>query len=156
MAWLARAGQARDPRRPDRPRHSARRLPVRQLADALRQPRSGEGAQGLGHRGAEARNYAAKLWDYWERNLDPDLFIDRSLAGRVKDKVVVVTGSSSGIGKATAIEARRRRREGDPGRARRREAPGNQAEIERAGGKALIYPRTSPTRRRATRWWRAC
>jgi thioester reductase-like protein len=25
--------------------------------------------------------YAAKLWDYWERNLDPDLFIDRTLSG---------------------------------------------------------------------------
>ncbi len=49
-------------------------------------------------------SYAAKIWDYWERNLDPDLFIDRSLSGRVKEKVVVVTGASSGIGKATAIK----------------------------------------------------
>ena len=48
--------------------------------------------------------YAAKLWDYWERNLDPDLFIDRTLSGRVRDKVVVVTGSSSGIGRATALK----------------------------------------------------
>jgi len=47
--------------------------------------------------------YADKLWDYWERNLDPDLFKDRSLAGAVADKVVMITGASSGIGKAAAL-----------------------------------------------------
>jgi hypothetical protein len=26
-------------------------------------------------------DYAWRLWDYWERHLDPDLFIDRSLQG---------------------------------------------------------------------------
>ena len=46
--------------------------------------------------------YAWRLWDYWERHLDPDLFIDRSLRGQVEGKVVLVTGASSGIGKATA------------------------------------------------------
>ncbi len=47
-------------------------------------------------------NYAWRLWDYWERNLDPDLFIDRSLRGQVEGRVMLITGASSGIGKATA------------------------------------------------------
>ena len=47
-------------------------------------------------------DYAWRIWDYWERNLDPELFIDRSLKGTVAGKVVLVTGGSSGIGLATA------------------------------------------------------
>jgi NAD(P)-dependent dehydrogenase (short-subunit alcohol dehydrogenase family) len=46
--------------------------------------------------------YAWRLWDYWERHLDPDLRIDRTLKGTVKGKVVLITGGSSGIGLATA------------------------------------------------------
>ena len=49
-------------------------------------------------------DYAYKLWDYWERNLDPDLFKDRSLRGNVSGKVIVITGASSGIGKASALK----------------------------------------------------
>ncbi|MDP3423884.1 MAG: SDR family oxidoreductase [Burkholderiaceae bacterium] len=47
-------------------------------------------------------DYAWRLWDYWERHLDPDLHIDRSLRGTVEGKVVLVTGGSSGIGLAAA------------------------------------------------------
>ncbi len=49
-------------------------------------------------------DYAAKLWDFWERNLDPELFKDRTLHGNVNGKVVVITGASSGIGKAAALK----------------------------------------------------
>ena len=49
-------------------------------------------------------SYADRLWDYWERNLDPDLFRDRSFAHAVNGKVVMITGASSGIGKAAAFK----------------------------------------------------
>jgi len=49
-------------------------------------------------------SYAERLWDYWERNLDPDLFKDRSLSGAIGGKIVLITGASSGIGKASAIK----------------------------------------------------
>jgi NAD(P)-dependent dehydrogenase (short-subunit alcohol dehydrogenase family) len=87
--------------------------------------------------------YAGKLWDYWERHLDPDLYRDRtligaargragllggigqilehqipdevlrfgrrlrggvSLEGAVRDRIVMVTGASSGIGKSAALK----------------------------------------------------
>jgi NAD(P)-dependent dehydrogenase (short-subunit alcohol dehydrogenase family) len=87
--------------------------------------------------------YADKLWDYWERHLDPDLFEDRTLVGAVRGRrglvsgtaqiaeqqipdellrlvrrvrgrasleaavrgrVVMVTGASSGIGKAASLK----------------------------------------------------
>lgn len=46
--------------------------------------------------------YAAPIWDFWERRLDPDLYKDRTLRGTVEGKVCVVTGATSGIGLATA------------------------------------------------------
>jgi len=49
-------------------------------------------------------DYAWRLWDYWERHLDPALKIDHSLRGNVGGKVVLVTGGSSGIGLAAAIK----------------------------------------------------
>jgi NAD(P)-dependent dehydrogenase (short-subunit alcohol dehydrogenase family) len=49
-------------------------------------------------------SYSDKLWDYWERNLDPDLFKDRSFEGAVNGRTVLITGASSGIGRAAALK----------------------------------------------------
>jgi NAD(P)-dependent dehydrogenase (short-subunit alcohol dehydrogenase family) len=61
-----------------------------------------EALKGSGITCPPLKDYAAVLWDYWERNLDPALFRDRTLSSAVKDKVVVVTGATSGIGLAIA------------------------------------------------------
>ena len=60
--------------------------------------------KGTGIECPKLRDYAWRLWDHWERHLDPDLFIDRSLKGAVGGKVVLVTGGSSGIGLAAAMK----------------------------------------------------
>ncbi len=59
--------------------------------------------QGSGITVPKLASYATRLWDYWERNLDPELFIDRTLRGNVEGKVVIITGGGTGIGLATAI-----------------------------------------------------
>jgi NAD(P)-dependent dehydrogenase (short-subunit alcohol dehydrogenase family) len=52
-------------------------------------------------------SYAELLWDYWERKLDPDLYKDRSFEAAINGKTVVITGASSGIGKAAALKIAR-------------------------------------------------
>ncbi len=66
-----------------------------------------EALEGSGISVPPLETYAHKLWDYWERHLDPDLFKDRSLSGAIGGKVVLITGASSGIGKAAAIRCAR-------------------------------------------------
>ena len=84
--------------------------------------------------------YADKLWDFWERNLDPDLFKDRSLRGAIEGKVVVITGASSGIGRELALKV------GEAGGmtvlvARSEDKlQETKAEIEAAGGTAAVHP----------------
>jgi NAD(P)-dependent dehydrogenase (short-subunit alcohol dehydrogenase family) len=58
--------------------------------------------QGSGIEVPRLEDYAWRLWDYWERHLDPALSIDRTLKGQVSGKVVLISGGSSGIGLATA------------------------------------------------------
>jgi NAD(P)-dependent dehydrogenase (short-subunit alcohol dehydrogenase family) len=46
--------------------------------------------------------YAERLWSYWEMHLNHDYSVSSSAMGRLRDKVVVVTGASSGIGNVLA------------------------------------------------------
>jgi thioester reductase-like protein len=58
---------------------------------------------GTGIEVPELHTYADRLWDYWERTLDPDLYKDRSFEALINGRTVVITGASSGIGRATAL-----------------------------------------------------
>ena len=84
--------------------------------------------------------YAPRLWDYWERNLDPDLFRERSLSSSIGDKKVLITGASSGIGLETALKI------GEAGGevllvSRTREKLEEVAEkVEERGGTAHVHP----------------
>jgi len=85
-------------------------------------------------------SYASKLWDYWERNLDPDLFRERSLTKSIEGKKILITGASSGIGAETA------RQIGEAGGevilvSRTREKLEEIAnEVEERGGTAHVHP----------------
>jgi len=48
-------------------------------------------------------DYAAALWDFWERRLDPELDRAGRLAAAVAGRHVLITGASSGIGQAVAL-----------------------------------------------------
>jgi NAD(P)-dependent dehydrogenase (short-subunit alcohol dehydrogenase family) len=84
-------------------------------------------------------SYADKLWDYWERNLDPDLFKDRSLSGAIGGKVVLITGASSGIGKAAAIKCGAAGAEVLLVARTPEKLEETKAEIEEGGGSAFIH-----------------
>jgi len=85
-------------------------------------------------------SYSDKLWDYWERNLDPDLFKDRSLSGAIAGKTVMITGASSGIGKAAAIKAAAAGAKVLLVARSPEKLEETKAEIEEAGGEAHIHP----------------
>ena len=87
----------------------------------------------------ELSSYAGRLWDWWERHLDPDRLKERSLRAALNGRTVVITGASSGIGRATALKVAAAG--GIPllvarGTEKLEEV---KAEIEAEGGSAYVY-----------------
>jgi short-subunit dehydrogenase len=85
-------------------------------------------------------DYAAKLWDHWERNLDPELFKDRSLKGAIGERTVMVTGASDGIGREIALVAAKAQAHVLLVSRTREKLEAVKAEIEEVGGTASVHP----------------
>ncbi|HEX6343174.1 SDR family oxidoreductase [Umezawaea sp.] len=81
--------------------------------------------------------YAKSLWHYWRRHLDPDRAArGPALAGRT----VLITGASSGIGRATALAVARRGAVPLLVARRADELEEVVAEVHAGGGTAFAYP----------------
>lgn len=63
---------------------------------------------GTGIAAPEFASYAPKLWKYWAEHLDPERSRRDDPAGPLVGKHVIITGASSGIGRASAIAAAER------------------------------------------------
>ena len=96
--------------------------------------------EGSGISVPKLHTYAWRVWDYWERHLDPTLPTERNVRAALEGKVIVVTGASSGIGRAVATALARSG--GHLMLVSRTEEKLNElkAEIEKEGGKAWVYP----------------
>ena len=96
--------------------------------------------KGSGIEVPELKTYAPKLWDYWERTLDPDLYKERTFERIINGRTVLITGASSGIGRATALKVATAG--GIPLLVARGvdKLEGLRDEIIQAGGTAFVYP----------------
>ena len=86
------------------------------------------------------QDYANTLWAYWAENLDPFRARKHGPRGRLDGRNIVITGASSGIGRATALKVAAEG--GIPLLVARREHELEEvrADILAAGGKASVYP----------------
>ena len=85
-------------------------------------------------------DYSWKIWDYWERHLDPEALTPRNLREALQDRVVVVTGASSGIGRATAALLARHGANVVLVSRTKEKLDELKTEIEASGGRAHVHP----------------
>src|SRR6478672_10040588 len=78
-------------------------LDVVDLAATFTSDNASEALQGTGISVPEFATYAPKLWRYWAEHLDPDRARRDDAAGPLVGRHVVITGASSGIGRASAV-----------------------------------------------------
>ena len=86
------------------------------------------------------RSYAWRVWDFWERHLDPELPTEKNLRAVLEGKVVVITGASSGIGEAVALSLARSGGHLMLVSRTKEKLDVLKGRIEAEGGKASVYP----------------
>ena len=78
-------------------------LDVVNLLPTFTADNAAQALRGTGISVPEFASYAPKLWRYWAEHLDPDRARRDDPAGPLVGKHVIITGASSGIGRASAI-----------------------------------------------------
>ena len=96
--------------------------------------------EGTGIRCPDLRDYADKLWQYWETNLDVETNISPRLLKKLQGKVVMVTGASSGIGFVTSKKLAAAGAKVILVARTREKLEATQKVIQKAGGEAYVYP----------------
>jgi thioester reductase-like protein/short-subunit dehydrogenase involved in D-alanine esterification of teichoic acids len=78
-------------------------LDVIDLAPTFTSENTTDALRDIGIRVPEFASYAPKLWRYWAEHLDPDRARRDDPDGPLVGRHVIITGASSGIGRASAI-----------------------------------------------------
>lgn len=89
----------------------------------------------------ELDDYAGRLWEYWDQQIDPIRpHVGRKAKAALRGKTVLVTGASSGIGRATALKMAAAGAIPLLVSRTRVKLEEVKDEIEAAGGTAHVYP----------------
>ncbi|MFV8317542.1 SDR family oxidoreductase [Mycobacterium sp. 23] len=83
-------------------------LDVIDLAPTFVSDETQKALRGTGIEVPEFASYAPKLWQYWAEHLDPDRARRDDPNGPLVGRHVIITGASSGIGRASALAVARR------------------------------------------------